>query len=75
LGSTVAIAVYVDGVQKASNVVVAAAAVGSIHPKVDVRSYPLTAGQVVTIRCYNGGATPTFTSAADENYFSIEKIK
>lgn len=73
LGSTVAIAVYVDGVQKASNVQVAAAAVGNLHPAVTMHSYPLLAGQVVTIRCYNGGTTPTFSSAADENYFSITR--
>lgn len=73
LGSTIAIAVFVDGVQKASNVLIAAAAIGSAHPSVNVRSLPLLAGQVVTIRCYNGGTTPTFTSAADENYFSITR--
>lgn len=73
LGSTVAIAVFVDGVQKASNIVVAAAAVGVLQPLVSVHSLPLLAGQVVTIRSYAGGTSPTFTSAADENYFSITR--
>lgn len=73
LGSLAAIAVYIDGTQKASNVAVAGGACGTLHPSVSINSYPLLAGQVVTIRCFNNGTTPSFTSAADENFFSITR--
>lgn len=73
LGSLAAIAVYIDGTQKASNVAAAGGACGTLHPSVSINSYPLLAGQVVTIRCFNNGTTPSFTSAADENFFSITR--
>lgn len=73
LGNLAAIAVYIDGTQKASNVAVAGGACGTLHPSVSINSYPLLAGQVVTIRCFNNGTTPSFTSAADENFFSITR--
>lgn len=73
LGSLAAIAIYIDGTQKASNVAVAGGACGTLHPSVSINSYPLLAGQVVTIRCFNNGTTPSFTSAADENFFSITR--
>jgi len=73
LGQVAAVAIFVDGVQKASNVVVAAAAVGTLDPQVSIEGLPLNAGQVVTIRCFNSGTTPAFTTSADENYFSITR--
>jgi hypothetical protein len=65
--------IFVDGVQKYTGAIEAGGANTALYPEVNVRSIPLLAGQVVTIRSYNDATTPTFSSNADQSYFSIVK--
>lgn len=71
LGKFAVTAIFVDGVQKYTGAVEAGGANTSLYPEVNVKSIPLLAGQVVTVRCYNDATTPTFSSTADQNFFSI----
>jgi hypothetical protein len=73
LGKLGVVAVFVDGAQAYTNIQVAAAAVSTLYPEVVVFSVPLNAGQVVTIRCYCDATTPTFSSVANQNFFSLTR--
>jgi len=71
-GNLAGVAIFVDGTINKSSIFYATAATQP-HQTVTAHSIPLLAGQLVTIRSYNSGTSPAFTSAADENYFSLVK--
>jgi hypothetical protein len=64
-------AVAVNGTTKYKGVFIAGGANSSAYPSVNIKSVPLVAGDVVTIKSYNDATTPTFTSDATTNWFSI----
>jgi hypothetical protein len=64
-------AIFIDGVNKYAGRSFAGGANAELTPQVNVKSVPLLAGQLVTIRSYNDATTPTFQNDATLQYFSI----
>lgn len=68
------IAIYIDGVQKyVRYAVCSSTSVVEYYPQIEVKAIPLLTGQVVTIRSFSTGTTPTFTSNATTNNFYITR--
>ncbi len=68
------IAIFIDGVEKVRGRTYTFTAITTTpQAKVDIKSIPLLAGQLVTIRGYCDGTTPTIGSNAPSSYFSISK--
>jgi hypothetical protein len=65
--------IFIDGVVKYNTYVYAGGSVLNIVPLVSVNSVPLLAGQVVSIRSYTNGTSPSFAADATGNFFSIVK--
>lgn len=74
LGSISKTAVFIDGVEKYTGVIATGGAQVYTAPPVSVESVPLLAGQLVTIRSFDNGTTPTFVTDAAVNFFSIVKV-
>lgn len=73
LNKIAAISVFIDGTEKYTGQFIAGGAQGEMYPQVNVKSVPLLAGQLVTIRSYNDATTPTFGTGAANNFFSITR--
>jgi hypothetical protein len=65
--------IYVDGVIISSNFQVAGGAVSFMVPVANIRSYPLLAGQSVTIKTYNNGTAPAINASTVVNQFGITR--
>lgn len=67
--------IFVDGVQKFKVVMpnLGASISTTLYPVITVNSIPLLAGQVVDIRTFNGGTSPTYSSDGTTNYISITR--
>lgn len=74
LGSISKTAIFIDGVEKYTGVIATGGAQVYTAPPVSVESVPLLAGQLVTIRSFDNGTTPTFVTDAAVNFFSIVKV-
>lgn len=72
-GNTAGIALFINGVQYETGVVNASGAAVTMWPLLSVHSVPLLAGDLVTIRSYDNGTSPTFGSNSNQNFFSIVK--
>lgn len=72
-GNIAIMAIFIDGAQNYTNIATAHSTQTADMPSVQAHGVPLLAGQVVTIRSYNDATTPTFSSVANQNYFSIVK--
>lgn len=74
LNNYVAISIYIDGVEKYTRYAFCSStSVLEYFPQVDVKSIPLLAGQVVTIRSKTTGTTPSWVSTAANNNFYINR--
>ena len=73
--SGAATAIFVDGTSKISNSVYAfGASQAGLFPQVNVKSLPLLAGQVITIRTSEDSVTsPVFNPSTSNNWFSISR--
>jgi hypothetical protein len=67
------IAIYVDGVIKIAGSTITGGANSGQQTAVCVVSYPLLAGQIVTIRATTDATGPAYVSDANLNYFSITR--
>lgn len=75
LNTIVQVSMHVGGVEKITNVIYAGGAATSLFPQISVQAYPLTAGDLVTIKSYSGATSPTFTASAPQNWFSISRVR
>lgn len=71
LGSTDQLNIVVNGSSIASNIQNAGGAIGTQYPLSSVLSYPILAGQTVTIQVATTATTPSYDSTASRAYFSI----
>lgn len=71
LGSTDQLNILVNGSSIASNIQNAGGAIGTQYPLSSVLSYPILAGQTVTIQVATAATTPSYDSTASRAYFSI----
>jgi len=71
LGSTDQLNILVNGASIASNIQNAGGAIGTQYPSSSVLSYPILAGQTVTIQVATAATTPSYDSTASRAYFSI----
>lgn len=75
VGDIIAISIFIDGVE-AYTQSLNLPSTNTIffgRPDINVKSIPLKAGQIVTIRSYAATTGPAFSSAAEYQYFSINK--
>lgn len=70
-GNTAGTALFINGVQYETGVVNASGAAVTMWPLLTVHGVPLLAGDLVTIRSYDNGTSPTFGSNSNQNFFSI----
>lgn len=69
---SIGIGIYVDGVQKYANFErVDVASTTSYTASINVKAIPLLSGQVITIRAYGDGTSPSYSSSGPLNFFSI----
>lgn len=71
LGSTDQLNILVNGASIASNIQNAGGAIGTQYPLSSVLSYPILAGQTVTVKVATSSTTPSYDSTAPRAYFSI----
>lgn len=71
LGSTDQLNILVNGSSIASNIQNAGGAIGTQYPLSSVLSYPILAGQTVTVQVATSSTTPSYDSTASRAYFSI----
>ena len=74
--SSLFISIFVDGVEVARSGYDSQTNTSTTetYPSINLKSYPLLAGKVITIRCYvNGVTSPIFASSALSNFFSITR--
>lgn len=71
LGSTDQLNILVNGASIASNIQNAGGAIGTQYPLSSVLSYPILAGQTVTVQVATSSTTPSYDSTASRAYFSI----
>lgn len=71
LGSTDQLNILVNGASIASNIQNAGGAISVQYPLSSVLSYPILAGQTVTIQVATSATTPSYDSTASRAYFSI----
>lgn len=71
-GQIISVEGLVDGVVKFQGVINSNATLTtSFQPQLNVHAYPLLAGQKVSFKSFVQGTSPTFTSDATANFFSI----
>jgi hypothetical protein len=70
-GST--LSVFIDGTEKYSKISRSAAVNTVCEASINVKSIPLLAGQVLTIRAATDATSPTFNATAAYNFFSITR--
>jgi hypothetical protein len=68
------ISIFVDGTEKYTGVTQLQGAASSIFPRVDAKSIPLNAGQLVTVRVLSQGTSPTVSVSSVVNSFSITRV-
>ncbi len=73
LGSTDQINILVNGSTVASNIQNAGGAIGVQYPSATLLSYPMLAGQTVTVQVATSSTTPSYDSTASRAYFSITR--
>lgn len=66
--------IAVNGTTLYKGVLSAGGANDILRPSVSVKSIPLNAGDLVTIKCFNDATTPTFQNDATLNWFSITRV-
>lgn len=66
-------AVFIDGTQKYSNSNAPTTSIGRAWINLSVKSVSFSAGQLITIRCYNDGTGLSYTPDASLQYFSIAR--
>jgi hypothetical protein len=71
LGSTDQLNILVNGASIASNIQNAGGAIGTQYPLSSVLSYPILAGQTVTVQVATSSTTPSYDITATRAYFSI----
>ncbi len=71
LGSTDQVNILVNGSTVASNIQNAGGAIGTQYPSATLLSYPMLAGQTVTVQVATSSTTPSYDSTASRAYFSI----
>ncbi|MCK9370529.1 hypothetical protein M0R04_11515 [Candidatus Dojkabacteria bacterium] len=71
-GTSGGISIFIDGIEKYTKYESLADSVQVPYPSINVQSIPLLAGQLITIRSYNDGTTPSFATAIS-NWFSITR--
>ena len=73
LGSTDQVNILVNGSTVASNIQNAGGAIGTQYPSATLLSYPMLAGQTVTVQVATSSTTPSYDSTASRAYFSITR--
>jgi hypothetical protein len=73
-GKLADVLIYVNGVALAEGPHVAGGAVTNLFPMVNMTDIKLKAGDLVTIKSFCDATTPTFTSGATVNFFSITRV-
>lgn len=73
LGSTDQVNILVNGSTVASNIQNAGGAIGTQYPLATLLSYPMLAGQTVTVQVATSSTTPSYDSVASRAYFSITR--
>jgi hypothetical protein len=73
LNDAVITTIFIDGVGKYDGYTRIFASETQAFPQVNVKSIPLLAGQVVTIRTYSAGTGLSFIAGSTNNFFSISK--
>jgi hypothetical protein len=73
LNNQTGLSIHIGGVSTYQNLIYAGGAVTAMIVPLSVRSIPLLAGTVITIRAYTQATTPTFASSATDNFFSINR--
>lgn len=65
--------IYVDGTSKYGNSNAPTTSIGRAWVNLSVKAVSFSAGQLITIRCYNDGTGLSYTSDASVQYFSIAR--
>lgn len=66
--------IYKNGAAIGSNYVKAGGAIAFSTPTINMKSYPLNAGDTIVVKSYTDATTPSFGAGADNNFFSISKV-